>query len=295
MLDPAGTANWSVENLAPGQHTVAASYGGDANDAAGNAAPVVFRIGETSINPAQVSLDSVLNAASYTASPMASDGYSVAFGSGFATDTIAADAASVLPVTMGGVTITVKDSQGAQAQAGLVFVSQSQINYVAPEGLAVGPGSITVTNGAGLADTIPATIGTVAPALFTADATGKGAAAALSLVFEGDNPPRVSPAFTCAGTPAACSAVPIDLAVPGSQVYLSLYGTGIRGLSGLSAIRASIGNIPVDVTYAGPQGTFAGLDQVNLLLPSSLAGKGETTLQLTVNDIAASPVLVNIR
>jgi len=43
------------------------------------------------------------------------------------------------------------------------------------------------------------------------------------------------------------------------------------------------------------QGSFTGLDQVNVLLPPSLAGKGNVTVQLTANGIAANPVNLTIQ
>jgi uncharacterized protein (TIGR03437 family) len=49
------------------------------------------------------------------------------------------------------------------------------------------------------------------------------------------------------------------------------------------------------VTYAGPQGVFAGLDQVNVILPHSLAGSGEVTLQLSAMGIPANAVNLTIQ
>jgi uncharacterized protein (TIGR03437 family) len=49
------------------------------------------------------------------------------------------------------------------------------------------------------------------------------------------------------------------------------------------------------VAYAGPQGSLVGLDQANVLIPSSLAGQGQVTIQLTANGIAANPVNVAIQ
>jgi len=42
--------------------------------------------------------------------------------------------------------------------------------------------------------------------------------------------------------------------------------------------------------HAGLQGGFVGLDQVNVLLPSSLAGSGDVTIQYAANGQAANPV-----
>jgi uncharacterized protein (TIGR03437 family) len=53
--------------------------------------------------------------------------------------------------------------------------------------------------------------------------------------------------------------------------------------------------VSVPVSYAGPQGQFAGLDQVNVQLGSSLAGMGETNLVLTVDGLVANAVRINLQ
>jgi uncharacterized protein (TIGR03437 family) len=65
--------------------------------------------------------------------------------------------------------------------------------------------------------------------------------------------------------PAAYSA-----SAPG---YLSLYGTGFAQAS-MSASSCMVGDTAVMISYAGPEIQIAGLDQVNLFLPNSLAGTG---------------------
>ena len=49
------------------------------------------------------------------------------------------------------------------------------------------------------------------------------------------------------------------------------------------------------VTYAGLQGTFIGLDQINALLTRTLAGKGEVDLVVTVDGKVANTTRVNIK
>jgi len=81
----------------------------------------------------------------------------------------------------------------------------------------------------------------------------------------------------------------------GSQVYLVLYGTGIRGRGGLSAVSLSIGGVAGTVTFGGPQGDFPGLDQLDVLVPASLAGVGEVDLKLTVDGLAANTVRIRFK
>jgi uncharacterized protein (TIGR03437 family) len=68
-------------------------------------------------------------------------------------------------------------------------------------------------------------------------------------------------------------------------LFLILFGTGLRGRSSLSNVSATIGGVKAPVEYTGAQGEFAGLDQVNLALPRSLAGRRDqpSELYLTVD------------
>jgi uncharacterized protein (TIGR03437 family) len=79
-----------------------------------------------------------------------------------------------------------------------------------------------------------------------------------------------------------------------STVFLALFGTGIRGRTSLAGVSATIGGAPVVVLFAGAQGQFPGLDQVNLMLPLTLQAKGETDVVLTVDGQVANKVRVNI-
>ena len=86
--------------------------------------------------------------------------------------------------------------------------------------------------------------------------------------------------------------MPIDLGTDGS-VYLTLYGTGIRNHTG--AIACSINRISIPVIYAGAQGQYEGLDQVNIGPLAHLSGSGEVDLVLIVDGQSSNPVRVNFR
>jgi uncharacterized protein (TIGR03437 family) len=86
---------------------------------------------------------------------------------------------------------------------------------------------------------------------------------------------------TAAGS---CTLVPINVT---AQPYLVLYGTGIRGAAQAN-VSVKIGNVDATVTYAGAQGTYAGLDQVNVTLPSTLKGRGQLVVTVTVNGQATN-------
>ncbi len=69
--------------------------------------------------------------------------------------------------------------------APLFYVSPTQINFLIPEGLAIGGATVTVTNSAGAKAMFTAAIAHVSPALFTADSSGTGAPAAIALANTG--------------------------------------------------------------------------------------------------------------
>jgi uncharacterized protein (TIGR03437 family) len=89
--------------------------------------------------------------------------------------------------------------------------------------------------------------------------------------------------------------VPIDLSNSADQIFLILYGTGLRGYSSLAAVKVRVGGENIDPEYAGAHGGFVGLDQINLRLPQSLRGRGEVDVILTVDGKAANIVRVAIK
>ena len=62
-----------------------------------------------------------------------------------------------------------------------------------------------------------------------------------------------------------------------------------------AAAPCSVGQAQIKPAYAGAQPSFPGLDQINVLLPASLAGSGTVTVQLTVNGQPANPVTIAIK
>ena len=87
----------------------------------------------------------------------------------------------------------------------------------------------------------------------------------------------------------------VSLGPESDQLFLELYATGIRGRSDLSAVHAYIDGIESEVLYAGSNPNFAGLDQVNVRVPRSLAGRGVVKLVLLVDGKTSNEVTVQIR
>ncbi len=76
----------------------------------------------------------------------------------------------------------------------------------------------------------------------------------------------------------------------GGSLYLSLYGTGFNS----APTSCAIAGVSVPITYSGPQLQIPGLDQVNLQVPSSLAGAGQTTARCSFGSATTNPVHITI-
>src|SRR5690606_4457808 len=134
---------------------------------------------------------------------------------------------SDLPETLGGVTVVLDDSQGQAHNARLYVVSPEQINFLIPAEGAPGPATITVVGGGGPIATGTVEIASVAPGLFSAAATGEGVAAAVFLRVEPDGSRTDGLIFDGALAP-----IPLDFGPEGADLYLFLFATGMRHLTG---------------------------------------------------------------
>lgn len=225
---------------------------------------------------------------------LAPESLAAAFGSNLAIATQNAQG-STLPMTLGGVAVTVQDSAGTVRQAPLLAVSPSQINYQVPSGTAVGTAVVAVHQGGAPVASSNILVTSVAPGVFSADGNGQGPAAALVQRIKADGTQSFEQTAQFDAAQQRFVTVPIDLSSPTDQVFLLLYGTGIRGRSAPTSVSATIGAASITAAFAGASSQFPGLDQVNLLLPHSLAGSGEAQVSLTVDGLAANPVLVSIQ
>lgn len=187
------------------------------------------------------------------------------------------------------------DSAGTERLSWLWFVSPGQLNYYIPEGTATGTATVTVSNQTQVVAAGTLRIEAVAPGLFTMNANGQGVAAAVAVWARPDNSQTWQYVFEAPCTPGNCLPTPLDLGPETDRMYLLLYGTGIRGRSSLSAVSARIGGVDAPVESAAPVAGMTGLDQVNLRVPRSLAGRGEVDIVLTVDGKTANTVKVNIR
>jgi len=199
------------------------------------------------------------------------------FGTNLASGTVAAPTPN-LGTTLGGVGVMLTDATGNSASAQLYYVSPTQINFVVPATIGNGVATVNVLSGASRVAAGTAIIANVAPALYSADTTGSGYAAALT--FSNTTATLVA---QCA--PSGCTPNPIDPS--GGYVYLLLFGTGIRNASNVTV---QIGDQNAAVTYAGPQNQYPGLDQINVQIPADLKGRGRLSITVAANGQISNPV-----
>ena len=224
-----------------------------------------------------------VNAADFRNAPLAADSIAAAFGSNLA-PRIEIAQSFPLPTSLAETMLTING-----IAAPLFFVSPTQINFVVPAGVEPGSATIIVSNGLGNYSLGNIQIVAAAPAIFTANASGTGDAAAQTTI---DGVNFLQP--------------PFDVLVNGRPNILVLYGTGFRrapatnpndGNGVAESVTATIDGRVANVQYAGAQGGFAGLDQLNIEFPASLAGTGPRRVEIVinVNGIAANRVTVQIK
>jgi uncharacterized protein (TIGR03437 family) len=219
-----------------------------------------------------------VSAGGYGLGPLAPGSIASAFGQNLAAQSVAATGTP--PLSLGGVTVSVTDSAGVARQAQLYYVSSQQVNYVIPADSAAGLATVSISADGQVTATGQIEIIPAAPTLFIVNAENLAAANVVRVSQNGD---QTFESIYQTDQNGNISALPIDLGSETDSVYLVLYGTGIRNIGRLGGFSATIGGIlSAPATYVGPQGTYAGLDQVNLLLPPGLASASARTVSVEI-------------
>lgn len=170
--------------------------------------------------------------------------------------------------------------------APLIFVSPTQINLLIPGAIGDGEALVQIfrTNGV-LVARGALTVSRVAPGIFTLSGDGRGIPLGVTTydgvsyqaLTEADGKPRAIPAGT-----------------DDTPVHLVLYGTGFSYTSKPENVEVMIGGVRTKVNYAGRQPDYLGLDQMNLVIPPALRGRGEVEIEIRIDGNAANKVKVII-
>ncbi len=235
-----------------------------------------------------------VSAANFSAQSFAPEMIVAAFGANLATATQIANT-SPLPTSLAGASVRITDSAGAERLAQLFFVSPQQINYLLPAGLAKGRAVVTVFNATELLATGNVQINDVAPGLFTANASGQGVPAAIAIKLRANGEQLFLPVAQFDAQQNRFIPALLELGAADERLFLVLFGTGLRFRSALDKVTAKIGGVDAPVFFAGAQGQFDGLDQVNLEIPKALAGRGLVDLVLSVDGQSANMVQIQIK
>ncbi len=178
-------------------------------------------------------------------------------------------------------------------------MSETQINFLVPSDLAEGELVVTVVKEDVETSAGKFLLETVAPGLFAADASGNGLAAGQIQRVTPDGSQTFAPTAQYNPVTKSYDYQPINLntstSLTSDEVYLVLFGTGWRNRTSLQNVRARVGGQEAQVVYAGAQPEYAGLDQVNILLPQSLAGAGLVEVVLYVDGKASNTVKIFIQ
>ena len=235
-----------------------------------------------------------VSAASYESAAIAPDSIVAAFGTKLATGVFAAEDADQataglqLPTSLGGTTVRVN----GQA-AGLFFVSPNQVNYVIPTGTVSGTATVQITAGDGTVSTGTVQIAQVAPGIFSGNADGQGVPAAYLVRVRADGSLSNEAVSQLSGGRQITK--PIDLGPEGEHVFLVLFASGISHASDPNSdnnlsenIRVVLGGSEAAPAFAGRQGYFVGLDQINVEIPRSLSGRGKVSLAIAATGFSSS-------
>jgi uncharacterized protein (TIGR03437 family) len=231
-------------------------------------------------NGPAIRLDALTNAASYGTTLAPGELFTI-WGADMAL-TPAASVQPPLPTQVSNLAVTVNG-----VAAPLIYASAGQVNAQIPFEVQTGTAKVQVTSAAGTA-TKMVPIALTAPAIFTLneEGTGPGAIqhASSYAVVTDSNPAAQGEAISiyCTGlgavnppaqTGAAPPATPSQTVVP---------------------VQVSIGGVGAQVTYAGVAPGYAGLYQVNAVIPPG-ASSGSQTVQILQGGAASNVVTIAVQ
>ncbi|HYL73205.1 MAG TPA: hypothetical protein VEU96_03315 [Bryobacteraceae bacterium] len=220
--------------------------------------------------------------------PFAPEAIVSAYGTNLAA--VTATATPPLSTSLAGTTVTVMDSAGVSRAAFVFYVSSSQVNYEIPQDTAAGLATVTIASQSSGSQSAVIPIGVVSPGVFQLNAAGLVAAWVLPVISGVSQP--LLPVYQLDASNNVVP-LPVNLGPPTEQIYLELYGTGIRNAK---SVTVTVGTMNVPVLFAGPAPGYSGLDQVNVgPLPRTLAGQGSVNIVVTADDQVSNTVNLTIQ
>ena len=188
-----------------------------------------------------------------------------------------------LPTQLGPTSVTVNGSV-----VPLYYASPTQINFQMPAGAPATNVQIAVTNGftrTRASQDHTSSLTAVDPGLFV---TARNRAAALNQDLTVHTPETPQPAgayivLYLTGQGPISPPIPDGAAAPVSPLSLI---TGV--------VQVAIGGKPAQVAFAGAAPGFAGLSQINAMIPAGLAA-GDQPVFITVNGVSSNAGLITVK
>ena len=237
-----------------------------------------------------------VSAASYEGSGVAPGAIAATFGADLAPGTASGGDSDPstpgvqLPTQLLGTSLEVNGRR-----SGLLFVSPGQINFVVPPETELGTAAIVISNYGTVTASGTVTAQKVVPGVFTANGDGQGVASAVAFRVHADSSTSYEPIIELDPVSNRFVPLPISLGPPEERVFLVIFATGVRGATDdnddgnvAESVRVLLGGLELVPSYAGSQGDFLGLDQINVEIPRSLIGRGELQFSVAVSGGGAS-------
>ena len=196
----------------------------------------------------------VVNAASFDASGVLAPNTIISvFGTGLTNTTASATAGVALPTSLGGVTLTINGTPAL-----LIYVSSTQVNAIVGPGTQPGRSTAVLTSPSGTFSTTVNVSAAAPPGIFSMEGNGSHDGAVLNAVtFQGG-------AFS--------------VNTNSGPTFLAIF---VTSLDLATTPVVTVGGVQVPVQFFGAAPGFQGLEQINVQLPSSLAGSGR--VEVTVS------------
>jgi uncharacterized protein (TIGR03437 family) len=230
-------------------------------------------------------IEAVADGASYLGGVVSPGEFVVLFGTGLGPATLLRTAAGSdgrYPSSLAGWTVFFDEFP-----APILYLSDKQAAVMVPFELAGrSTTSVTVNIGGKPNEPVSVTVAATNPAVFTADSSGSGIAAALNVAADGAARPNTANTPVQPGGVVTFFASGLGITTPVMQDG-ALVGSPLAKLN--ASLSVFVAGSAADILYAGPApGQIAGLTQINIRIPANTPS-GLAPLLVVTNDSASQP------
>jgi len=222
-----------------------------------------------------VAAGGVLSTGDYNGSPALGLLVSI-FGSALA-DGVASNAGLPLPTQLGSTTVLLSG-----AQLPLLYVSDSQVNVLVPYNLAVNaPHQLVVQRGNAISVPVPTSITNSQPAILATNSAGSGQGVIFKI-----SPDGISQTLADSNSPATAGSTLVIYCVGLGAVTPAVKGGDPSPSSPLASVpvpvTVTIGGQTANSFFAGLTPGFAGLYQINVVVPPGIPAGNQVPVTISV-------------